>query len=128
MNMKRNKLKLHTTNEISQKLGMVLLVLNLRVCLKKCLDCIQVSCWLAPGTNIIKEERQVQTPLILDDHIVKNHTIGHDVFEGFHIPKTRSYLELLQIYLAKPRNLSRCLFGLPLVPLQIQPQLGRLVF
>jgi hypothetical protein len=43
--------------------------------------------WLHSDTNIVKEELQVQVHLILDDHIVKNHTSGYDVIEGFFVPK-----------------------------------------
>jgi hypothetical protein len=48
------------------------------------LDFLQVD----PGANIIKENGKVQTPLILNDHIVQNDTGGHDVLECVHIPKS----------------------------------------
>jgi hypothetical protein len=31
------------------------------------------------GTNIVKEELQIKNPLVLDDHIAKNHIGGHDI-------------------------------------------------
>jgi hypothetical protein len=60
-------------NETKLNLFMGAGVLNVSVCLKECLDFIQVSCWFHTGANIIKEELQVQFHLIPSDHIVKNH-------------------------------------------------------
>jgi hypothetical protein len=50
------------------------LVLNVPKCFKKFLDFIQISRWLHTGTNIIKEELQVQVLFILNNHVMKNHT------------------------------------------------------
>jgi hypothetical protein len=62
-------------------------VLNVPECFKKCLDFIKIFLWLHTGTNIIEEEIQVQVLLILNNHVVKNHTSGHDVMEGTFVPK-----------------------------------------
>jgi hypothetical protein len=50
--------------------------------MKECLDPIRVSCWFNMATNIAIEKLQVHAPLILDDHIMENHTCNHDVIEG----------------------------------------------
>jgi hypothetical protein len=47
------------------------------------MDAIGVPLGSHSATNIVKEEFQTQIPLILDDHIMKNHTISHDVNETF---------------------------------------------
>jgi hypothetical protein len=51
-------------NEIKLKLVLSPRFLNVLVCLKKCLYFIRVSSCLHLGANIVKEELQVQVPLI----------------------------------------------------------------
>jgi hypothetical protein len=72
-------------NEIIKKRAMCDNVLNMSVGLKKCLDPVRISCWFDTTINIIIEELQVQVPIILDDHVVENHSC-HDVVEGFLVP------------------------------------------
>jgi hypothetical protein len=74
-------------------------VLDVPVGLKKCLDSIGVSCWFNMTPNIVIEKLQVHIPLILDDHIMKNHTCRHYLIEGF-VPKIEPGLEQWQINLA----------------------------
>jgi hypothetical protein len=74
-------------NEIFFELPVGGLVLNVPECVKKCLDFIRISRWLHTSTNIIKEELQTEVLLILNNHIVKNHTSSHDVIEGTFVPK-----------------------------------------
>jgi hypothetical protein len=69
-------------NEICLELLVGAGVLNVPICFKECLGFIWISCWLHTGANIIKEELQVQVFLILNNHIVKDHTSGHDVMGG----------------------------------------------
>ena len=70
-------------NEILLKLAVGFVVLNLSVGLKECSNAIWVPRWLHTDTDIVVVELEVQVPLILDDHVVKNHTTCHYVVEGF---------------------------------------------
>ena len=81
-------------NEIIMKLDMRGTVFDLLVGLNKCLDAVGISCWFHTATNIVIEQLQVQVPLILDDHVVENHTSFHDAVESFLIPKNEPGLEL----------------------------------
>jgi hypothetical protein len=74
-------------NEIFLELPVGGSVLNLPECFKKCLNFIRISRWLHTGTNIIKEEFQIQVLLILNNHVVKNHTSSHDVMDGTFVLK-----------------------------------------
>jgi hypothetical protein len=56
--------------------------------LKKSLDAIGVPIRPHLATNIVKEELQAQIPLILDNHVLKDHTNWHDVNDTFVVPKT----------------------------------------
>lgn len=100
-------------NEILLKLLVRARGFNLMVGLKKCLDAIWISSWLHMATNIVKEELQVQVPLILDYHVVKNRTC-HYVVEGLHVPKTsrtsNNCKPSLQNTESFPDVLSACLF------------------
>jgi hypothetical protein len=96
INMKWNEIRvaLSTTMPTSMVLNDIFLellvggsVLNVPKCFKICLNFIRISWWLHTGTNIIKEELQVQVHIILNNHVVKNHTSGHDVMEGMFVPK-----------------------------------------
>jgi hypothetical protein len=82
-------------NEIKLELLMGASVLNVLVCLKKCLDYIRDSSWIHTTTRVptFKEELKVKVRLIRD-HIAKNHTSDHDVTEGWFVPeptKTSKY-------------------------------------
>jgi hypothetical protein len=70
-------------HEIGVQLSVRGRVFNLPICLKKCLDAIGVPFRPHSAANIFKEKFQVQVPLILNDHGVKNHTSFHDVNETF---------------------------------------------
>jgi hypothetical protein len=74
-------------DEIVLQLRMLVRIFNIEICLKKSLAMIGVPIWPHSATNVVKEEFQAQIPLILDDHIVKDHTSCHDVNENFLIPK-----------------------------------------
>jgi hypothetical protein len=65
-------------NKIFLELTMGASVLNVPKCFKKCLDSIRISRWLHTGTNIIKEELQIQVLLILNNHVVKNNKSGFE--------------------------------------------------
>jgi hypothetical protein len=61
-------------DEIITKLCVTGTVLDVLLGMKECLDPIRISCWLNMATNIVIEKLQAHAPLILDDHIMENHT------------------------------------------------------
>lgn len=74
-------------NEILLKLKMCVCIFNLLVCLKKSSNVVRVSSWFDTATHIAVEEFQVHSSLIFKNHIVKDNTACHDIFQGFLIPK-----------------------------------------
>ena len=62
-------------------------IFNLLVGLKKSFNAVRVSSWFHTATHIIVEELQVHASLIFENHIVKNNTAWHDVFQGPLVPK-----------------------------------------
>jgi hypothetical protein len=64
-------------------------VSSLPISLKKCLDVIGVPFRPHSAANIVKEKFQVQAPIILNDHVVKNDTSFHNVYETFFVPKKK---------------------------------------
>jgi hypothetical protein len=58
-------------------------VFNLPICLKECLDAILVPLRPHSAANIVKEKFQIHVSLIFNDHIVKNDTSFHDLYETF---------------------------------------------
>jgi hypothetical protein len=74
-------------NEIITKLSVSGIVLDVPAGLKECLDSIGISCWFNTTTNIVIEKLQIHIPLILDDHVVENHTCIHDITEGSLVQK-----------------------------------------
>jgi hypothetical protein len=75
-------------DEIVLQLGLRGRLFNFEIYSKKCLDEIGVPLGPHSATNIVKKEFQAQIPLILDDHVVKNHTSSHGVNETYLVPKT----------------------------------------
>src|SRR3989337_2129216 len=75
-------------NEILLKLKVGVCIFNLLVCLKKSSNAVRVSSWFDTATHIVVEELQVHASLIFENHIVKNNTACHDIFQGPLVPKT----------------------------------------
>jgi hypothetical protein len=68
--------------------------LDVSVGLKKYLEPIDVSCWFNKAPNIVIENLQVHVPLILDDHVMENHTCSHIwCYWWFSCPKTEPDLK-----------------------------------
>ena len=74
-------------NEILLKLKVGVCIFNLPVGLKKCSNAVRVSSWFDMATHIVVEELQIHASLIFENHIVKNNTACHDVFQGQLVPK-----------------------------------------
>src|SRR5215216_4376768 len=75
-------------NKILLKLKVGVCIFNLPVGLKKCSNAVRVSSRFDTATHIIVEELQVHASLIFENHIVKDNTTCHDVFQGLLFPKT----------------------------------------
>ena len=75
-------------NEILLKLKVGVCIFNLLICLKKSSNAVWVSSWFDTATHIVVEELQVHVSLIFENHIVKDNTTCHDVFQGSLISKT----------------------------------------
>ena len=69
-------------NKIMLELVVRITVLDLPVGLKKCIDITCTPGRLRTATNIVIVVLQVQIPLILDDHVIKNYTSSRDVSKG----------------------------------------------
>ena len=106
-------------NEILLKLKVGVCIFNLLVGMNKSSNAVRVSNWFHTATRIIIEELQVHVSLIFENHIVKNNTTCHDVFQGSFVPKTSRTMNNGKPRLQNPKCSFQCLFGLPLVPLQI---------
>ena len=70
-------------NKILAELGMLVLVFNLPVCFEEHLDLVRVPSRLDPAAHIVILQGKFLVLLILNNHIVKNHTSSHDVVEVF---------------------------------------------
>jgi hypothetical protein len=75
------------------------------------MDAIGVPLGFHSATNIIKEEFQVQIPLILDDHVVKNHTSSHMLMRLFLSQKQAGPRKMANLARKAPKALS-CPFHL----------------
>ena len=75
-------------NEILLKLIVGVCIFNLPVGLKKSSNAVRVSNWFDTAAHIVVEELQVHASLIFENHIVKDNTACHDVFQDPLVPKT----------------------------------------
>src|SRR5215216_3825679 len=75
-------------NEILLKLKVGACIFNLSVCLKKSSNAVRVSSWFDTATHIVIEELQGHASLIFENHIMKDNTTCHDIFQGLFVPKT----------------------------------------
>src|SRR5215216_2415808 len=74
-------------NKILLKLKVGVCIFNLPVGLKKCSNAVRVSSWFDTATHIVVEELQVHASLIFENHIMKDNTACHDIFQGPLVPK-----------------------------------------
>ena len=75
-------------SEILLKLKVGVCIFNLPIGLKKCSNSVRVYNWFDTATHIVIEELQVHASLIFENHIMKDNTTCHHVFQGPLVPKT----------------------------------------